>query len=118
LDNAVFDALSYSWGMSSNGDDRPNLEIFPNGYSKAITRNLHEASLRLRHACESKRMWIDAVCINQNDQREESTQFIRMRDIHATARQVFIWLGEGEIEELEEAAYTILACLGEKEDHV
>lgn len=43
-------------------------------------------------------LWVDAVCINQRDVDERTQQVSMMRDIYASAEQVFIWLGEGDDE--------------------
>src|SRR5665213_392572 len=39
-------------------------------------------------------MWIDAICINQNDNEEKSKQITRMRDIYILSFRVVVWLGE------------------------
>lgn len=41
-------------------------------------------------------MWVDAVCINQDDAAEKSSQVLRMREIYANADKLFIWLGRPE----------------------
>jgi hypothetical protein len=38
-------------------------------------------------------MWIDAVCVNQEDLSERSEQVKRMADIYSRARRVTVWLG-------------------------
>lgn len=38
-------------------------------------------------------IWIDAVCINQNDDEEKSVQVNRMGTIFAHATEVLSWLG-------------------------
>jgi hypothetical protein len=40
-------------------------------------------------------IWVDAVCINQQDLKEKERQLKLMADIYSLARQVYIWLGEG-----------------------
>ncbi|KAH7359715.1 heterokaryon incompatibility protein-domain-containing protein [Pyrenochaeta sp. MPI-SDFR-AT-0127] len=37
--------------------------------------------------------WIDAICINQDDENEKSEQVIRMGDIYSMASRVWIWTG-------------------------
>jgi hypothetical protein len=39
-------------------------------------------------------IWIDALCINQEDTLERNQEVKRMRTIYRTAREVVIWLGE------------------------
>jgi hypothetical protein len=40
-------------------------------------------------------LWIDAICINQNDTEERNAQVRRMLDIYKSANRVIVWLGEG-----------------------
>ena len=42
----------------------------------------------------SRHVWIDAICINQNDDIERGEQVQLMRKIYAQAEQVLVWLGE------------------------
>lgn len=39
-------------------------------------------------------IWIDAICINQEDLEERSIQVARMYSIYDNAQSVLIWLGE------------------------
>jgi len=41
-----------------------------------------------------RRVWIDAICINQDNLDERSQQVSLMTDIYSKARRVIIWLGE------------------------
>jgi hypothetical protein len=41
-------------------------------------------------------LWIDAICINQNDLKERGQQVKRMASIYKMARRVVVWLGEEE----------------------
>lgn len=119
LDEAAdYDALSYSWGMTEDGDDAPRRSIHIQGKQKTITRNLFEGLLRIRDPCESMRLWIDAVCINQGDVFERSTQVQMMARIFATATVVYFWLGEGRSEEADEVAFEVLSCFSAVDDHV
>ncbi|UZP36922.1 hypothetical protein NXS19_004738 [Fusarium pseudograminearum] len=60
-----------------------------------IASNLHQALLHLRHPRRARVLWIDALCINQDDSNERGQQVQLMRDIYAQATQVIAWLGEG-----------------------
>ncbi|KAL8976583.1 MAG: hypothetical protein Q9205_007436, partial [Flavoplaca limonia] len=44
------------------------------------------------------RIWVDAICINQNDHVEKAHQVTRMARIYTDARRVIVWLGEHENE--------------------
>ena len=39
-------------------------------------------------------LWVDAICINQDDDHEKSTQIPLMSDIYQSAMRVLIWLGD------------------------
>ena len=88
-----FDALSYAWG-------RPELveAIFLNGKRFWVTENLAEALKRLRYKMKaetgSRPLWVDAVCINQDDVEERSQQVLLMRYIYTRAHLVHIWVGK------------------------
>lgn len=45
---------------------------------------------------EPKVYWIDAICINQQDDAEKSTQVQAMRDVYDQAKLVIAWLGPSE----------------------
>jgi len=83
-----YDALSYAWG-----DPLITSPILLNGKRHHVTVNL-EVALRYLRGTEERTMWIDAICINQEDLREKNYQVLRMRSIYLNARAVVIWLGE------------------------
>ncbi|KAL5329485.1 hypothetical protein ACEPPN_002999 [Leptodophora sp. 'Broadleaf-Isolate-01'] len=84
-------ALSYVWG-----DAYDTVPIKMNGQEVHVQRNL-EAALRILSSRAEfhgqYRLWVDALCINQNDAVEKSTQIKRMRTIYGNAREVIGWLG-------------------------
>ncbi|PMD29685.1 hypothetical protein L207DRAFT_520774 [Hyaloscypha variabilis F] len=60
-----------------------------------VTVNLESALRRLREKFHlSTHFWIDAVCINQEDDEEKTQQVSQMRDIFADAEFVMMWVGE------------------------
>lgn len=84
-------ALSYEWGQ-----DSPAQSILLDGYPFLVGPNLFEALLQLRKCCrvhQGFKLWIDAICINQKDDRERSQQVALMRQIYASAWHVLVWLG-------------------------
>jgi hypothetical protein len=86
----IFSALSYVWGHSA----RPR-EILIDGKSLPITSNLY-AALRDVQADTiggAALVWVDAICINQEDSAERSAQIRLMRDIYHLASYVKVWLG-------------------------
>jgi Heterokaryon incompatibility protein (HET) len=90
-----YEALSYTWGSPT---DICPVPIDINGREKFVSTNL-EAALRVLRLRKSPRtLWIDALCINQEDDSEKSRQIPLMGSIFASAFQVVIWLGPGDKE--------------------
>jgi tetratricopeptide (TPR) repeat protein len=103
-DNATFAALSYVWG-----DPKTTEEIVLNDELFPATINLAAALKYVRaHWCnnfpdrnpKAFRLWVDAICINQKDPNERSSQIDLMRDIYSKAELVLSWLGHG-IDEID-----------------
>lgn len=86
-----FEALSYVWGTALTP-----YQIKVDGKPFYVTYNLHSALQELRSEDKDRTMWIDAMCINQGDNAEKSSQVQLMRDIYAKAIRVVVWLGESE----------------------
>ena len=86
-----YEALSYTWG-----DPAPAHEVECNGYSLPIGQNLFSALHALRCSDRPRRMWVDAICINQSDVAERNEQVQRMASIYREAVSVLVWLGEGD----------------------
>lgn len=84
----VYRALSYMWGVLSD-----RMPIFVNGHTMYITWNLYDAMLHLRVTHSHTNLWIDALCINQQDLNERKHQVKQMKTIYGEAREVICWLG-------------------------
>lgn len=87
----LYEALSYVWG---NADKPCCINI--NNQCLKITQNLYRALLHLRNNTFSLIIWIDAICINQDDEREKERQIPLMAEIYAKASCVVVWLGDAE----------------------
>ncbi|KAF2805885.1 HET-domain-containing protein [Mytilinidion resinicola] len=88
-DAAEYVALSYVWGPP----DSQTRSVTLNGQPFPVTENLHDALLHLRKANDRRDLWIDAICINQSDAEEKTSQVQLMRHIYRKASAVIIWLG-------------------------
>lgn len=88
-----FTALSYEWGQPPRkADDKPTIRInFL--WTLEIQANLDEALRHLRQPDEPLVIWVDAVCINQNDNAEKGQQVGLMAEIYGSASQTYVWLG-------------------------
>lgn len=88
-----YQALSYAWGSTENHVN-VCIEGVDGGSSLAVTRNLEEALQYLRYSdVRSRVLWIDAICIDQQNIPERSQQVARMGDIFTEAMGVIVWLG-------------------------
>lgn len=88
----LFDSISYAWGAEF-GDETIALD----GRDIVITQNLHDVLCVLRDDSNtSPYLWVDALCINQQDLAERSHQVSLMREIYSKASTVHIWLGRGD----------------------
>ncbi|KAH7071574.1 heterokaryon incompatibility protein-domain-containing protein [Paraphoma chrysanthemicola] len=105
LDSASrYECLSYAWGQ--NDHDRP---ITVNNSSFLVSSTLHMALEHLRHEQRKRKIWIDAISINQADIDERSAQVAIMREIYQNATRVNIWLGPAT--ESSEQAMTFLRMM-------
>jgi hypothetical protein len=59
-----------------------------------VTVNLQLALRHLRLPSTERVLWVDAVCINQNDILEKNHEVAHMRQIYLGAQQVIVWLGK------------------------
>ena len=113
-----YTALSYTWG-----NETPNRVIEVDGFFLYITPNLEAALLELRLSaaltrsqaevfqsqienvagreelikCLSQgvmRLWVDAICIEQQNHGERATQLKLMHKIYHNANRLLVWLGE------------------------
>jgi hypothetical protein len=85
----LYEALSYTWG-----DEKKPCSIAIKKQNLAVTINLHAALLRLRDRFLERILWVDAICINQDDKEEQGQQVQRMAKIYSKAARVLVWLGE------------------------
>jgi hypothetical protein len=62
-----------------------------------ITDNLNAALLRLRDPKEDVYLWIDSLCVDQENPEERAAIVLHMQEVHAQAERVYIWLGESNL---------------------
>lgn len=93
----TYEALSYVWGsmeetvtafvvgFPGSGDPSSPMQISP---------SLASALRQLRYTNRTRTLWVDAICINQDDIDERNAQVKRMGRIYSLATRVVVWLGE------------------------
>lgn len=67
-----------------------------NGANFYITENLHAALLQMRFEDRARVLWADAICINQEDDKEKSAQVAIMAQIYGSGSRTLAWLGEAD----------------------
>jgi hypothetical protein len=90
-DSPVYEALSYMWGPQNVLQ-----YIFVSGNNILVRENLWCALQHLRLESENRVLWIDAMCINQQNIHERNHQVAQMRMIYKQARRVVVWLGPSD----------------------
>jgi hypothetical protein len=98
-----FYALSYVWGSFSSPPHSINCRAANSDLraSVPITENCRDALVQIRHLYGKRwfsgsriRIWVDAICINQNDEAEKAQQIPLMEAIYGKADRVILWLGK------------------------
>jgi len=87
----AYETLSYTWGKG------PSHQIVCDGQSISVQENLQSALRQLRYPSSVRLLWIDALCINQQNIQERNSQVLHMRAIYQKARKVVVWLGESSM---------------------
>jgi hypothetical protein len=101
LEKPEYAALSYTWGPSSNEEEKngmsgdPTHRILCNGYPILVTENLHNFLTRAARSqtLRLKDIWIDAISVNQKDLLERTKQVSLMANIYQSAANVTVWMG-------------------------
>lgn len=86
-----FEALSYVWGSENS-----KCPIYLDGHEFTVKANLYAALSHLRDQFVDRVVWVDAICINQDDKNERGRQVQSMAKINAKTSRVVVWLGESE----------------------
>lgn len=100
-----FFALSYTWGSpflpslspETSNLGTPHRYITCNGRKTGAQKNLHDVLSVMRNLKLPHPIWIDALCINQQDAKELSTQVSVMGDRYSIAERVIVWLGPHDL---------------------
>jgi hypothetical protein len=83
-----YTAISYAWGA-----DKSKPELISLGDNGALPLTSTAAHI-LRRTSRRLPLWIDSICINQNDGEEIKDQIPLMAHTHRSASSVCVWLGE------------------------
>ncbi|KAH8743732.1 heterokaryon incompatibility protein-domain-containing protein, partial [Hyaloscypha finlandica] len=88
-----YEALSYMWGPK---DVQTEHTIIIDNSNFCVRENLWLALQHLRLEAEIRMLWIDAICINQQDKLERGHQVSQMGIVFRRASKVIVWLGAAD----------------------
>jgi Heterokaryon incompatibility protein (HET) len=88
-ENLAYEALSYVWGPPET-----LRKVQLDGQPKEVTPNLFAAMRQLRHPRNERRLWVDALSVDQMNNEEKSLQIGLMGSIYSRSRSTIIWLGD------------------------
>jgi hypothetical protein len=94
-----YTALSYTWGDPVQHGRTDSIEerfIYCGNKRLRVTQNLLDFLEQARADGQRQRFWVDAICINQKNLDERSTQVGMMGEIYSKANNVIIWLGKAD----------------------
>ncbi|KAH7090323.1 heterokaryon incompatibility protein-domain-containing protein [Paraphoma chrysanthemicola] len=87
-DAPEYTAISYAWG---DGIDTRTLLL--QGVNIPVAVSLHDALRAVRRREEDIFVWVDALCIDQQNKEEKNRQIRLMGQIYSRATSVAIWIG-------------------------
>lgn len=92
LDDPEYEALSYTWA-TENGDDSLSQTVYCGSTATLhVTKNCGAAIRRLRKPGLRRTLWIDALCIDQQNDAEKNHQVALMGKIYSGAARVLVYL--------------------------
>ncbi|KAI4199774.1 MAG: hypothetical protein LQ350_004401 [Teloschistes chrysophthalmus] len=88
----AYKAISYCWGNPT----KTHRVLFSNGQSLHVTGSAADILTNVFPRYPDDAFWIDQLCINQDDNKERSSQVLLMGEIYSSTKQVIAWLGLGD----------------------
>lgn len=89
----VEEATEYSTVSYHQDQFSDDLQIFLNGRLRKIKRTLSEFLAVARVLFPQKAFWIEAICIDDNNEDEKDRQIKLASQIYRMASEIYIWLG-------------------------
>lgn len=83
-------AISYVWG-----DDLDDQDVYVGGVTHRVRKNCAYALWQARLHYSGEWIWMDSICINQDDPKEKGHQVKMMGDIYASAKLTLLCVGPG-----------------------
>ncbi|KAI1198955.1 putative heterokaryon incompatibility protein [Nemania serpens] len=83
-----FETISYTWGTR-----RSMKPIILNGRRFKASERVYDIVHDRASCLMTRYIWIDSICINQDDEEEKGSQVRLMRNIYSSSYQTIVWLG-------------------------
>lgn len=99
-------AISYTWGA----EREKAYHILVNGHLLRITQSVHDIFRSNRIQESNISLWIDAICINQDNKEEKSLQVTLMGEVYSGADHVRVWLGPSDENSSLAMSFTYTVC--------
>ena len=102
-DNPIYEAISYTWADESGiVNHSGNLYIKSSNMIMKITSNCEAALRRFRNELDPKFLWVDSICVDQQNLLERSEQVELMTRIYKQAQRVLVFIGNPLDDELQD----------------
>ncbi|KAF5562816.1 heterokaryon incompatibility het-6 [Fusarium phyllophilum] len=89
-----YESTSYTWA-GENGDSSKCRPLYIGRYWDVVlqTQNCWFMLQSLRLPIGTRAIWVDAICINQNDIEERDSQVMKMSQMYKNCHRVVVYLG-------------------------
>lgn len=89
-----YEAISYTWGTSDRTE-----EIMVDGCKMMVTQSVFEILATYSSHFLPQLLWIDAICIDQDNNKEKSQQVPMMNKIYSNALFTTVFLGQSPLQD-------------------
>jgi hypothetical protein len=95
----MYEAISYTWGNPERTE-----EILINGCKMKVTKSVYEILATFSSQFLPQLLWIDAICIDQDNNEEKEQQVPMMDNIYSHALFTTVFLGQSSLPEAQNKA--------------
>jgi len=94
-----YEAISYAWG-GEDGDSTRTQPVFVGPYWDVLlqTRNCFDMLKHMRPYKGMRAIWVDSLCINQDDEIERAQQVANMPRLYQECSRAVVFLGQKSIQ--------------------
>lgn len=117
----VYEPLSYTWDdydpVQLPDDNKKDyfdtkLCLLDTGFCLGLTSNCAKALRSVRNPTTDRTIWVDSICVNQDDPEERSRQVDFMKEIYSKAFTVLLYLGQKTAEK-DSSSSLAMSLLGQ-----